>query len=63
MIAWMEQNGCDTSKMRTIFYTPEERGVQAACHIKEGETILLIPKPLLIRSQTLAIDPLCYQMC
>ena len=59
MRAWMGDNGCDTSKVNTIFYTPEERGVQAACYINSGDTILLVPKPLLICGQILGKEPMC----
>ena len=53
MNKWMESNGCDTSKLNVIFYTPEDRGVKAACDIKSGETILFVPKALMIPGEIL----------
>ena len=44
----MQKNGAEISKLKTVFNTPEDRGVHAASDIKKGEEILFVPFALIV---------------
>jgi hypothetical protein len=44
----MQVQGADFSKLKLRYYTENYRGVHANTNIKNGETVLFVPLPLII---------------
>jgi hypothetical protein len=44
----MQNHGADFSKLKLRYYTENYRGVHASQNIKNGETVLFVPLPLII---------------
>ena len=48
MFKWLGTGGAEFGKIKVRYYTEDFRGVHAAQHIKNGETLLFVPHDLLI---------------
>lgn len=44
LVDWLNKGGADTSKLKLKFYSENHRGVHAAVDIKEGESVLFVPR-------------------
>lgn len=61
----MEKHGSDFSKLKLRYYTENYRGVHAGQPVKNGETILYVPLPLIITLEMAFKSPvgkLMYEM-
>ena len=59
----MIQGGADFSKLKLRYYSADYRGVHAKSDIKAGETLLYVPRELLIITEDTANkSSLCKQM-
>lgn len=48
MLDWMIEKGSDFSKLKLRYYAENYRGVHALNDIKNGDTVLFVPLPLII---------------
>ena len=44
MFDWMKEGGAEFDKLKLRYYTESFRGIHAAQEIKNGETLLYVPK-------------------
>jgi hypothetical protein len=58
MLKWLHDGGSIFDKLKIRFYTPDYRGVHAARDIKKGETILHVPKKLIITLEMAMNSPI-----
>lgn len=55
---WMRQDGSTFDKLKLRYYGPDYRGVHAARDIKQGETILFVPKVEIITLEMAIESPI-----
>ena len=51
--AWLKENGAEFDKLKIRYYSQDYRGVHAARDIKKGETILHIPRGMLMSGEAI----------
>ena len=45
---WIVDNGSNFDKLKIRYYAPDYRGVHAARNLRRGDTILYVPRSLMI---------------
>ena len=55
---WMRQDGATFDKLKLRYYAPDYRGVHAARDIKQGETILFVPRKEIITLEMAMESPI-----
>lgn len=58
LFEWMRQDGATFDKLKLRYYGPDYRGVHAARDIKQGETILFVPRKEIITLEMAIESPI-----
>ena len=62
LLAWLKAGGSNFEKLKIRYYTEDYRGVHAARDIKKGETILYVPKDMIITLEMAFASPVGKKM-
>ena len=58
MLDWMRDGGAEFNKLKLRYYTEDYRGVHAARDIKQGDTLLFVPKDQLLTIEVAMTSPI-----
>ena len=56
LFKWLRENGAVFDKLKLVYFGPGYRGIMAARDIKQGETVVFIPEPMMCFSPGLITD-------
>jgi len=62
MLNWLKDGGSEFDKLKIRYYLEDYRGVHAARDIKKGETILYVPKNMIITLEMAMSSPVGKKM-
>ena len=62
LVEWMNKGGAEISKLEVRFHASNSRGVHATSDIKKGETLLFVPKCLILTFDKASTTPIAKKM-